>query len=350
MKSFSMLASFVIYVTVAAVVPAQGQSSGFTDEKYKLAFENGKMRSNEIQNTFSERMARLVHGIACGDIVIAEGDSWFDYGYRDDIISELEEVGWVVYSSAHYGDTLEDMLYDDGQIESVYSNLVRIKAGSEIAQSSPYPETCLVKVLSSEREYIRFPKAILLSLGGNDILGKTLALMLEHGDSSASKALSDQIKKGLFVRIHRSLIEYISTIQHFCIGTFGSKCESIPIFLHGYDYVKATGKAFFKFGIGPGPWIKPTFDKKNRINDSKWIIESLVKDFNLLLCEVASRLSNGSVANPVFHISFLGMVQDHWKDEIHPNSTAAMDLAEKISSNIVNFHNSKIPGGQYCIK
>ena len=345
MKRLWMLASFVVYVTIASMVSAQGQSSNLTAEEYQSAHGRGITHSLEIQKMFSDRMNYLKRGIQCGDIVIAEGDSWFDYGYRQDIISELEEMGWVVYSSAHYGDTLEYMLYGDGQIESVYSYLVKIHKNSEISQNSSYFSEdieCLVEGPNYEGGYIRFPKAILLSFGGNDILGKALAFLLEHGDSSADGELNPQIKKGLFVRIERMLIEYISTVRSLCIGVFEHDgCKSIPIFLHGYDYVEATGKAFYKFGLGPGPWIKPTFDEKKQTDESGAIIELLVNDFNHLLCQIATQLSMDPTANPIYHISFLGMVQGRWKDEIHPDSKAVEDLAEKISGNIVNFHESR---------
>ena len=358
MKSLLMLASFFIYAMIASMVYAQGRADRLDAKKYMDALAQGDIHSSQIKYMLHERMTALGRGLQCGDIVIAEGDSWFDYGYRVDIVSKLESMGWVVYSSAHYGDTLESMLYDDGQLESLYTNFVRIHKSSELAKNSPYiagnVDKCLIERRTRPGEHIRYPKAILLSVGGNDILGEALAFLLEHNDSSADEELNDQIKKGLFVRIDRMLVEYISTIRHLCTGIFERNCNSIPIFFHGYDYVKATGEAYFKFGFGPGPWLKPTFDKKKRTNskENATVIKSLVDDFNALLCGRAESLSkeDQSSKNPVFYIKFLGIVENNWKDEIHPNDIAAEKLAKIISENIIKFHENKNKLKSMCIE
>ena len=77
---------------------------------------------------------------------------------------------------------------------------------------------------------------------------------------------------------------------------------------------------------------------------SATVIKSLVDDFNALLCERAKNLSKEkqSSKNPVFYIQFLGIVENDWKDEIHPNGGAANRLADKISENIVEFHKDKM--------
>ena len=48
-------------------------------------------------------------------VLIAEGDSWFDYP-RYDILRILEDhYGYDVESVAHKGDRVEEMAYSDGQ-------------------------------------------------------------------------------------------------------------------------------------------------------------------------------------------------------------------------------------------
>src|SRR5258708_98585 len=50
-------------------------------------------------------------------LLVAEGDSWFDYPLHD-VLSMLEdEHGFDVESVAHKGDTVEDMAYSDGQFD-----------------------------------------------------------------------------------------------------------------------------------------------------------------------------------------------------------------------------------------
>src|SRR5205085_935078 len=51
-------------------------------------------------------------------LLIAEGDSWFDYPFHD-VLSMLEdEHGYDVESVAHRGDTVEDMAYSGGQFDA----------------------------------------------------------------------------------------------------------------------------------------------------------------------------------------------------------------------------------------
>ena len=83
-------------------------------------------------------------------LLVAEGDSWFDYPFHD-VLSMLEdEHGFDVESVAHKGDTVEDMAYSGGQ----FDDFVRL----------------LEKLLRQRR----VPDAILLSGGGNDIAGDQL--------------------------------------------------------------------------------------------------------------------------------------------------------------------------------
>jgi len=50
-------------------------------------------------------------------VLIAEGDSWFDYPFHD-VLSDLEDIyGFDVESVAHKGDTVEDMAYSGGQLD-----------------------------------------------------------------------------------------------------------------------------------------------------------------------------------------------------------------------------------------
>lgn len=95
-------------------------------------------------------------GWGSAGVLIAEGDSWFDYPRRD-IIDVLEDLhGYDVNKVAQAGDTVEEMAYQPGQLEDF------IRA--------------LEKVIARRR----VPKAILLSAGGNDIAGDRFREMLNH--------------------------------------------------------------------------------------------------------------------------------------------------------------------------
>ena len=61
-------------------------------------------------------------------VLVAEGDSWFDYPFND-VLSELEDrFGYDVESVAHKGDPIEDMAYASGQLDGFARLLEKILA------------------------------------------------------------------------------------------------------------------------------------------------------------------------------------------------------------------------------
>src|SRR5437016_3412602 len=59
-------------------------------------------------------------------LLVAEGDSWFDYPMHD-ILSMLEDDhGYDVESVAHKGDRVEDMAYSGGQFEEFARRLEKL--------------------------------------------------------------------------------------------------------------------------------------------------------------------------------------------------------------------------------
>ena len=62
-------------------------------------------------------------------LLIAEGDSWFDYPFYD-VLGLLEAEGYEVESVAHRGDTLEDMAHDPGQVERLTRAFEKVRGGA----------------------------------------------------------------------------------------------------------------------------------------------------------------------------------------------------------------------------
>ena len=77
-------------------------------------------------------------------VLVAEGDSWFDYPFVD-VLTELEDRGFDVEAVAHRGDTVEDMAYSGGQLDAFSRRIRKVMQGGDR------------------------PRAILLSGGGNDL-------------------------------------------------------------------------------------------------------------------------------------------------------------------------------------
>ncbi|MDE2813691.1 MAG: hypothetical protein OXM01_11735 [Gemmatimonadota bacterium] len=284
--------------------------------------------------------------IACGQLLVADGDSWFDYPWKSDIVSELEDDGqWAVLSAAHHGDTLEEMVYGGGQLASLYRVLSRAFLYSRIIGYDGLDfADCRHDVA---RDAI--PKAILLSAGGNDILGGLFPYLLEHGGSSASDVLNARMVAGLFYRLERILVEYISAIGYMCYQValeydYDRPCGNIPVIIHGYDFAQANGRGYELFMVRfAGPWITPALRMRGRYAiDGNAAIRSLVNGYNDLLCRVAVAVAGLTNHNPVYYLDFRDVVGDDWEDEIHPNVEGAKRLAEVVSQVVVEFHSGEL--------
>src|SRR4051812_50018155 len=76
--------------------------------------------SQERRKIIAERA--LIPGVApivAAQVLVAEGDSWFDYPWTD-VLRILEDTYlYDVESVAHKGDRIEDMAYSGGQLGGV---------------------------------------------------------------------------------------------------------------------------------------------------------------------------------------------------------------------------------------
>ena len=65
-------------------------------------------------------------------VLIAEGDSWFDYPLHDVLEMLEDDFGYDVESVAHKGDRVEDMAYADGQFEELARRLEKLLRMSRV--------------------------------------------------------------------------------------------------------------------------------------------------------------------------------------------------------------------------
>lgn len=252
----------------------------------------------------------LVGSAASAGVLIAEGDSWFDYP-RHDVLQMLEdEYLYDVESVAHKGDCIEDMAHSGGQFE-------------EFARR-------LEKLLRAKR----VPRAILLSGGGNDIAGDEFAILLNHAASSLPP-LNDDIVRGVIdVRLRAAYARVIAGLTDIAKSYLG---KPIPIITHGYDYALPDGRGFMGgFWFLPGPWLEPGFRKKGYKDFTKnsAVVAQLMDRFNVMLESVS--------ANPQFsHVRYLDLrrtlssgsnFKKDWANELHPTETGFRLVTEKFAA------------------
>ena len=83
------------------------------DNLTRQALQIGRANAEEVISF--RKNARKAEAGSAG-ILVAEGDSWFNYPWTDILRLLEDEHGYEVESVAHYGDTIEEMAYSGGQL------------------------------------------------------------------------------------------------------------------------------------------------------------------------------------------------------------------------------------------
>jgi hypothetical protein len=158
-------------------------------------------------------------------LLIAEGDSWFDYPFFDTLERLEDAFGFEIESVAHKGDTVEGMAYDESQTQT------------------------LARVFEKVAGRGGQPRAILLSGGGNDIAGDELAIMLNHA-ASGLPPINDSVVQGVIdVRLKTALLTVVSGVDGAVAALFQPRGA---VLIHGYARPVPDGRGY----LGGG-WILP---------------------------------------------------------------------------------------------
>lgn len=230
--------------------------------------------------------------------IVAEGDSWFKYTLKKDIIDHLREMGYAIDSYAKGGDTLENMVYGT-EIKKIRNNTVENKSNISFQET-----------LSAIRKHK--PIFFLFSAGGNDIVGEEILQYLNHAYSNSNTHINDIV--------FEAKLDYMqNTIEHV-IKSVRATSKTTQIIMDGYDYPIPDGRGYkFTFFNVSGPWILPAMGKKHilDIKDQKKILKHLVDSFNGMLAKLASKYFN------FHHIDLRGMFphKSSWHNEIHLNNS-----------------------------
>lgn len=270
-------------------------------EAWRTAFRQGAARADEILGR-QRKAALLAAGRLTAQVqgvLVAEGDSWFDYPFCDVLECLEDEHGYSIESVAHKGDTVEEMAYDDPQIDK------------------------LTRKLRKLAEDQRVPKAILLSGGGNDVAGETFSMLLNHRRSGLPP-LNDGVVSGVIdERLRGAVVALAAAVTRLSEQLFG---QGIPILVHGYDHPVPDGRGYLGgFWVLPGPWLEPGFRRKgyDDLAERCALMKALIDRFNDVLADVAGRPGlehmiyvdlRGSLSTKLAGDAY----QDWWDNELHP--------------------------------
>jgi hypothetical protein len=172
--------------------------AGRKQAKVVLAFRDEVGQERRARAAAMDALPEVAAAAAARQVLVAEGDSWFDYPWTD-VLRVLEDnYFYDVESVAHKGDKIEGMAYDGGQLEELTRRLERL----------------------FEQNIV--PRAILLSGGGNDVAGPEFGMLLNHA-KSGSPGLNDLVVQGVLERIRLAYVTILSRTSYVCAG-----CQSPP--------------------------------------------------------------------------------------------------------------------------
>jgi hypothetical protein len=248
------------------------------------------------------------------NILVAEGDSWFHYPGTD-VLEELEDTyGYDIRSVAHRGDTLESMAYDERQLDGFNRKLRKLGAQGKI------------------------PRAVLFSGGGNDISGLELAALLNHSKSGLPP-LNEEVVRGVIDgRLKSAYLSLIDKIGALCKQHFDR--DDIPILVHGYDYPVPDGRGYWGgWGPLPGPWLKPSFDRKGYtgLAQNTKLMQQLIGRFNDMLASISlAHVHHVDLRETLSNDLTDRQYRDFWDNELHPEDRGFEAVAEEFQNVLKN--------------
>jgi lysophospholipase L1-like esterase len=274
------------------------------------ATERPRRRRAVGPSAIPPRVRRALGPRASAGLLMAEGDSWFDYPFNDVVRLLEDEHGYDVESVAHKGDCVEDMAYAAGQFEEFARRLEKLLRQGQV------------------------PDAILLSGGGNDIAGDEFAMLLNHAASGLPPINQDIVRGVIDIRLRNAYAFLISGLTELARQILG---RPIPILLHGYDYPIPDGRGFLGgFFALPGPWLEPGFHKKGYgdVAANATVMRAFINSFNVMLKSIGSA--------PGFqHVRYLDLrgtletgstYKKDWANELHPTAKGFAMVAAKFAA------------------
>lgn len=264
----------------------------------EVALASGAAQAKDVIRA-RRRLAPEEAPTGANGLLVAEGDSWFDYPFYD-VLQELERgFNYRVENVAHKGDTVEEMAYDPGQLSRL---------------------AALFERLGNLRQV---PRAILLSGGGNDIAGEEFAVLLNHKRSGLTP-LNENIVRGLLEgRLRFAVVSLIGAVTELSRKYLGTV---VPVLTHGYGYAVPDGRGYLGgFWVLPGPWLEPGFRRKGYadMRERVRIVADLIDRFNQLL----ESLPGSPGLQHVVHVDARPLLssdisnnryRDSWENELHP--------------------------------
>lgn len=248
--------------------------------------------------------------------VLTIGDSWFQYPLR------------------LYPD-LQTRLSSDrkfGRRANILDDSIPGRDAREVPKLMPTWE----RVARNLQEMGHPFRAILLSLGGNDVIGKDFAKHLRDGVGSSRAAwpwnpeVPPLIRRWLDLAALKETFERIADAYRLIVALRDRFAPGATIVTHTYASVTPMNRPYKFAGLRTGPWIwKYAHQRGISDADQKIIVEWLLAGFHALLLSL--RAETGDPGHFVV-LDTRGELPDPnaWDNEIHPKGAGFIHLADDV--------------------
>jgi hypothetical protein len=237
----------------------------------------------------------------------AIGDSWFDYPLDGNI--------WIPFSN--FGIVADSQLGAKGTPNPNILNRA-IHGQASTAVLTWENQSIMVNDWLDTTNWTNGKlDAILVSMGGDDIVGDQLAIYLTYG--GGAQAASGRFQ-GVLDLVSASYSDLFAMRDLFASG--------VPIFGHCYDYALPNGVPAAQVF---GPWLQPSFNfAYYNFSDAQQVVVDMIDKFYSML--------NGLASNPKNNFHLIDTRKtippnntppDGWANELHPYITGFSHLADK---------------------
>jgi hypothetical protein len=245
-------------------------------------------------------------------VVLANGDSWFDYPLdgnalsltNTDIVAHLESMGNinpVIQNVAHFGD-------------------------ATTAEMSWPKQYRMIQSLQEKANWLNGigPDAILFSGGGNDIAGDQFCIFLDYAGPGAN---------GLNAARFQGMVDMVEASYYDLFAFRDRYAPGVPVFSHCYDFPIPNGA---HPGCA-GPWLQPSLSFAGwNVTQGTTILRQALTDFRMMLLGLAN--------NPDYKFILVDtqgtLVTADWANELHPYRGGF----QKIASKFVDALRAHFPG------
>lgn len=268
--------------------------------------DDRRLAARRTRFTEAAAFTRSVPMLAIGDSWLTRLEQW-GVDYYPDLVTELDDLGYVAAELRH------------PQLAGIGRTLVEMATPAKLDELER-----LLLDPPSELRGVRFPRAILLGGGGNDIVqpedrpsNTPLFRLLVQGATSPEAALNErEVTRFIDGELRGHYVKILDKLT----GAFDG-----PILLHAYDHPIPDGRDALRVG---GPWLRHVF-KAAFITDERGVMRPVMRVLIDRLDAVVASLAGDYQAQgrAVHHIGFAGVLEKEpdfvrnyklfWNDELH---------------------------------